>query len=86
MVPDVGEVQARQLRRGVAGQGAAIGGDGQEYGAPAVHAGLGTVLEIIGHHVDDLHPALHLFLVFTGYGLGILQLFPGRQQLIHVDP
>ena len=67
--PDVGQrlvlhtrqIQARQVAGVVAGQRGAIRGDGQKDRAPAIHAGLGALFKIVGHH--EQHPAARVRLL-----------------------
>ncbi len=75
----------RQLARGVAGQGRAVGCDGQKHRTPAVHARLGPGFIIVRDNINDLHPVFHFFLVFRGDLPGVVELFLGRQKLINID-
>src|SRR5438552_1592559 len=53
---NVGKLQARNLPRRLTGQDGAIGRDRQEHPAPAVQAGLGKLLKVIGQDVKDFQP------------------------------
>ena len=55
-VADVGKCEPGQHARRVTGQRGTVGSHGQEHRAPAVHACLGTVLEVIRDDEEDSHP------------------------------
>src|SRR3954465_10973675 len=53
-------VRAREGERvrGGAGQGIAVGRDGELSLSPPAHAGLGVLAVVVGEDIDDVHPSL----------------------------
>ncbi|OOO03569.1 MAG: hypothetical protein USCGTAYLOR_00169 [Chromatiales bacterium USCg_Taylor] len=84
MVADIREFQPGELPGRMAGERGPIGRDAEKHGAPAVHAGFGAVLIIVGNDIKDFHPAFHAFLIGMGDGLGPLELLTAGQQAIAV--
>ena len=50
---DIGAVKARQIPRGMAGQGNPVGCYGQKSGTPAIHTGFGSVFIVVRYDVID---------------------------------
>lgn len=85
VVGDVGVGDAGQAAGSVAGECSAVGTDGQKHRAPAIHASLGPLFEIVGHHEQDFHLVADAAAVIIDYGFGLLDLFTGRHQMGAID-
>ena len=92
--PDIGQrlvlharqLQARQVARVVAGQGHAIRRNRQKHRTPAIHAGLRTLLEVIGNDKQNPAARAELGAVALHHGLGFNQLCVRRHQVVAVGP
>ena len=80
VVVNIGAIQARQLARGMTRQSDAVGGNGQEGSAPAVHAGFGPIFIKIRHDIVDFHFTGDSFFKRLRDGFGFLELLLSRQQ------
>ena len=84
VVADVGELEARDRRRGLARQHVAVRGDHHRRRAPAAHARLGQVLEVVGEHPEDVDLGADPLAEALDRLLRALQLLPRRHERLLV--